>query len=97
MRAYPLSPPEVRTQHDDPSDVIAVVDKGLPHNGEQGRGALGVVGMRCADLLRETIGWRVCQPRELGNEIADRTIDSFHCSSEERAAFVGQLCDACAG
>jgi len=31
----------VRTQQDDLSDAIAVVDKDLPHNGEQGRGALG--------------------------------------------------------
>ena len=30
-----------------------------------------MVGMRSADLLRETIGWRVGQPRELGKETAE--------------------------
>ena len=62
---------ESATQHDDLPDVIAVVDERLPQNGEQGRGAFRVVGMRSPDLLRETIGWQVGQPRELGKEIAE--------------------------
>lgn len=31
-----------------------------------------MVGMRCADLPRETIGWRVRQPRVLDNKIAEQ-------------------------
>lgn len=43
---------ETGTHHDDLANVIAVVSERLPQHGEQGGGALRVVGMRRANFLR---------------------------------------------